>query len=184
MSLPPEPPPSGFARFRTKLLVAMMLVVTLVTALGVLLTQRMVAAGARRDLEREFQGELAALHVVEQVRYAALAERCRTLARKPRIHAALEDNALDLLYPSARDELADVMDSGDGSARDAAAYAFHARFYRFLDAAGAVISPPDTQDVGRLTRDGGGPVGAEVRAGPAADRLSPARGRRRRRDDR
>ncbi len=152
MSPPPEPP-SGFARFRTKLLVAIMLVVTLVTALGLFLAQRIVAAGARRDLEREFQAELAALHVVEQVRYTALAERCRTLARKPRIHATLEDNALDLLYPSARDELADVMDGGDGATRDPAAYAFHARFYRFLDSTGAVISPPDTEPVGRLTRD-------------------------------
>ena len=33
--------------------------------------------------------------------HAALAELCRSLVRKPRIHAALEDNALDLLYPAA-----------------------------------------------------------------------------------
>jgi hypothetical protein len=32
---------------------------------------------------------------------------------KPRIHAALEDNALDLLYPSAKDELRDLMDGGE-----------------------------------------------------------------------
>jgi signal transduction histidine kinase len=128
-----------------------MLVVTLAVALGLFLAEYIVAIGARRDLEREFQSELAALIVSEQVRDAALAERCRTLARKPRIHAALEDNALDLLYPSARDELADVMDGADPTTRESPAYAFHARFYRFLGANGAVISPPDIRDVGELT---------------------------------
>ena len=147
-----DPPPAGFARFRTKLVVAIMLVVTLVTTLGMLLAQRLVVAGARRDLQQEFQGELDARQVAQEVRYAALAERCRALARKPRIHAALEDNALDLLYPSARDELADMMGNPAGAPREAAAYALHARFYRFLDANGRVISPPDTQGVGELSR--------------------------------
>ena len=49
-----------------------------------------------------------------------LVERCRALARRPRIHAALEDDALDLLYPSARDELADMMGGEDDPAREAA----------------------------------------------------------------
>jgi len=148
---PPEHPPTGFARFRVKLLVAMMLVVSLVTALFLVYAQRNVAANVQREFEREFQGGLASLHAAEEIRYAMLAERCRALARRPRIHAALEDNALDLLYPSARDELADLMDQDDRSAPEAAPYAFHARFYRFLDATGRVLSPPDAQGAGRLT---------------------------------
>ena len=52
------------------------------------------------------------LHNVHEIRQAALAERCRALVRKPRIHAALEDNALDLLYPSAKDELRDITVDG------------------------------------------------------------------------
>jgi signal transduction histidine kinase len=148
---PPAPPPSGFARFRVKLLVAMMLVVSLVTALLLFFAQRNVAANVQRDLEHEFQGELASLRSAEEIRYAMLAERCRALARRPRIHAALEDDALDLLYPSARDELADVMDADDQAPRAASPYAFHARFYRFLDSTGRVISPPDAQSAGRLT---------------------------------
>ncbi len=128
----------------------MMLVVTAVTALLLFATLRNMAANVRRDLQQQFQRELASLHALQEVRHAALAERCRALARKPRIHAALEDNALDLLYPSARDELRDVMGSDDEPAREGAAYAIHARYYRFLDAKGAVISPPDSQDVGRL----------------------------------
>jgi signal transduction histidine kinase len=147
---PTEPRNSGVSRFRTKLLVAMMLVVLAVAAGGLLFARNLVASNVRRDFQSEFQGELAALHAVQEVRDAALAERCRALARRPRIHAALEDGAPDLLYPSARDELLDVMDGGDGSARESGAYALHARYYRFLDPSGRVISPPDAKDVGEL----------------------------------
>ena len=128
----------------------MMLVVSAVTALALFFAQRNVAANVRRDLAREFQSELAAFHALQEIRHAALTERCRALARRPRIHAALEDNALDLLYPSARDELRDLMQRSDQGAWDPATYALHARFYRFLDGQGAVIAPPDARDVGPL----------------------------------
>ncbi|MEY2575892.1 MAG: two-component system, OmpR family, sensor kinase, partial [Verrucomicrobiota bacterium] len=98
---------SPAASFRAKLLVAMMLVVAGLTGTGLYVAQRKANADIQRDLQRNFQADLAALHSVEELRYAALAERCRTLVAKPRIHAALEDNALDLLYPSAKDELRD-----------------------------------------------------------------------------
>jgi signal transduction histidine kinase len=137
--------------FRTKLVVAMMLVVSAVTVVGLVFAQRNVAENGKRDLQQSFQADLAALHAMQELRHAALAERCRTLARRPRIHAALEDNALDLLYPSARDELSDVMEAGEGPAREPAAYALHATFYRFLDGKGAVISPPDAREVGLLS---------------------------------
>jgi signal transduction histidine kinase len=145
-----EPRSSGLASFRTRVLVAMMLVVSSVTVVGLLFAQRNVAANVKRDFEREFQGELAALHAVQEVRHAVLAERCRALARRPRIHAALEDGAPELLYPSARDELLDVMDSEEGVLREPGVYALHARYYRFLDGEGRVISPPDAKDVGEL----------------------------------
>lgn len=144
-------PAAGFVSFRTKLVVAMMLVVSVVTVLGLLFAQRNVAKNEKRDLQQAFQAELAALHAVQELRHAALADRCRTLARRPRIHAALEDNALDLLYPSARDELSDVMEAGGGPAPEPAAYALHATFYRFLNGKGAVISPPDAREVGLLS---------------------------------
>jgi signal transduction histidine kinase len=145
-----EPSASGIAGFRVKVLVAMMLVVSAVAAAGLLLAQRDVARSVRREFELEFHGELAALHAVEDVRNAALAERCRALARRPRIHAALEDGALDLLYPSARDEMQDVTAVGEAPEDEAGAYALHARFYRFLDMKGRVIPPPAAADVGGL----------------------------------
>jgi signal transduction histidine kinase len=143
----PEPIAPGIAGFRVRLLVAMMLVVTAVALLGFFAAQRSIADGVRREFELEFQGDLSALHAAEDVRSAAVAERCRALARRPRIHAALEDGAPDLLYPSARDEMIGVMDEGEG---EAGAYALHALFYRFLDSAGRVIAPPDGAGVGAL----------------------------------
>jgi len=148
---PFEPKKTGFTGFRTKLLVAMMLVVSGATALALFVAQRSVAENVRRDFEREFQNELTTLLSTQQVRRAALVERCRALARKPRIHAALEDNAIELLYPSARDELLDLMQGDDSDPMGQNPYAFHAVFYRFLDVSGTVISPPDSRDVGSLS---------------------------------
>jgi signal transduction histidine kinase len=146
----PEPGISGVASFRVKLLVAMMLVVSFVAITILFFAQWNTASNVRQDFQREFRDELAALHAVQAVRHAALAERCRVLARRPRIHAALEDGALDLLYPSARDELLDVMDTEGAEFREPEAYALRARYYRFLDGKGRAIPPPDAKDVGAL----------------------------------
>src|SRR5438552_14593378 len=106
--------------FRRKLAVALMLVVSAVTALGIYLGQGRVTANAERDLRQKFQAELSSLDSLQELRNATLAERCRVLSEKPRIHAALEDNALDLLYPSAKDELRDLMEGEEPSSEQAA----------------------------------------------------------------
>jgi signal transduction histidine kinase len=134
------PRSNGIRRFRAKLTLAMMLVVSLLTSLGLYVTQRRAAADARADLHRDFELQLASLHRLQDLRNAAVVDRSEALAKNARIHAALEDNALDLLYPSARAELRDLMDTAD---------TLHARFYRFLDSHGAVIVPP-TGDAGEL----------------------------------
>jgi len=135
--------------FRTKLLAAMMLVVSTLTIIGLYFAHRNVAATAQRDLKQSFEAELSWLDRVQRLRNAALQERCRRLATKPRIHAALEDNALDLLYPSAKDELADLMQTEQQPAEQEAG-SLHARFYRFLNVNGAVLPPPNPQEVGEL----------------------------------
>src|SRR5213596_1106923 len=126
-----------------------MLGVSAIMAFGLDLAQRTVTAEAQRDLQQHFQAELSSLDTVQELRNAALAERCRALALRPRIHAALEDNALDLLYPSAIDELRDLME-GDEASSEQVTPSLHAKFYRFLDGAGAVLSPPNPKDVGPL----------------------------------
>ena len=129
----------------------MMLVVSTITALGLYFAQRQLAANVEQTLKRQFQSEVASLHSAQEMRHAALAELCRRLAEKPRIHAALEDNALDLLYPSAKDELRDMMSAEDQSFEKLAARTFHATFYRFLNGRGAVIVPPNANDAGVLS---------------------------------
>jgi signal transduction histidine kinase len=128
----------------------MMVVVSGMTGAGLYLAQRNNAAEAEHDLQHDFQAELAASDSVEELRHAALAERCRILAQNPRIHAALEDNALDLLYPSAKDEMRDVMAADPGSSQASQPGALHASFYRFLDSDGAVLPAPNPVDVGPL----------------------------------
>src|SRR5256714_12165564 len=145
-----QPAKENLARFRTKLFAAMMIIVATLSALGLYFAQGKVTADAERDLQQNFQAELSSLHKLEDLRHAALAERCNALAAKPRIHAALEDNALDLLYPSAKDELRDLME-GEESPSEQTASTLHAKFYRFLDRTGAVLPPPNSKDVGVLS---------------------------------
>src|SRR3954454_22855525 len=127
----------------------MMLVILSLIIFGLYFAQRNVVATAKRNLEENFQAELSSLHKLQELRHSALTERCRTLVLRPRIHAALEDNALDLLYPSAKDELRDLIappaDHGDTAPGE-----LHAHFYRFLDTSGAVIPPPNPMEVGEL----------------------------------
>ncbi|MCX6956123.1 MAG: HAMP domain-containing sensor histidine kinase [Verrucomicrobia bacterium] len=150
MSPPREPPPSRPTGFRTKLLVAMMLVLSGVTVLGLVISERNLTAGVERALEREFQTELVALNQARALRHATLAERCRALVRRPRISSALEDNALDLLYPSAKDELRDIVQRPGEPAPGPAAPALRALFYRFLDRKGAIIPPGGEPTAGLL----------------------------------
>ncbi len=139
----------GVASFRTRLFTAIMVIVATLTALGFYLAQRRVTADAERNLQQTFQTELSSIHKIEELRHAALADRCNTLVAKPRIHAAIEDDAIDLLYPTAKDELRDLME-GEEPPPEQAARSLHARFYRFLDDTGAVIKPPNPSDVGEL----------------------------------
>src|SRR5436190_11387009 len=137
------------ASFRTRLFTAMMVIVASLTALGLYLAQRKVTADAEQNLQENFQGELSSLHKLEELRHAALVDRCNALAAKSRIHAAIEDNAIDLLYPSAKDELRNLME-GDEPPPEQAAQSLHATFYRFLDGTGTVLKPPNPNEVGQL----------------------------------
>src|SRR5438445_11520534 len=129
MSSSVEPNQRSVTSFRTRLFAAMMLVVLVLTALALYFAQRNVTTTAERDLRENFQAEISSLHKVQALRNSALTERCRELVLKPRLHAALEDNALDLLYPTAKDELRDLME--DAVRKAEGANSLQARFYRF-----------------------------------------------------
>src|SRR5712675_562524 len=149
MRAPDETRNKEVRSFRTRLFTAIMVIVATLTALGFYLAQRRITADAERNLQETFKTELSSMHELEKLRHATLADRCNALAGKPRIHAAIEDDAIDLLYPSAKDELRDLME-GDEPPPEQAARSLHARFYRFLDSTGAVIKPPNASDVGEL----------------------------------
>src|SRR5881628_1489540 len=135
--------------FRTRLFTAIMVIVATLTALGFYLAQRRITTDAERNLQETFKTELSSIHKLEELRHAALADRCNALAGKPRIHAAIEDDAIDLLYPSAKDELRDLME-GEEPPPEQGAQSLHATFYRFLDGTGAVLKPPNPKEVGQL----------------------------------
>ncbi|MDO8540803.1 MAG: HAMP domain-containing sensor histidine kinase [Opitutaceae bacterium] len=149
LAAPPASPPR-LAGFRTKLLLAMMLIVSAVAGLALYFAQRGMTASVENELEREFQAQIVALHNAQDVRHAALTERCRALVRRSRIQAALEDNALDLLYLSADDELRDIIARPADGPIEPGAQGLRAEFYRFLDRQGALISPDAQRAVGPL----------------------------------
>jgi signal transduction histidine kinase len=141
----------GVAAFRARLLTAMGLVVLALTLSGVYVAERSVRAETQHDLQLAFASELGMLRTVRDIRHASLAERCRALVRKPRIRAAFEDNALDLLYPSAMDELGDARFTEEATGEPISRYSLRPRFYRFLDSHGGVIPPASSPEAGPLT---------------------------------
>jgi signal transduction histidine kinase len=143
----------GVAAFRVRLLSAMALVVLALTLSGVYVAERLVRAETQHDLQLAFASELGILRTVRNIRHASLAERCRALVRKPRIRAAFEDNALDLLYPSAMDELGDARLVDEAIDEPMSRYSIRPRFYRFLGSNGGVIPPLNSPEAGPLTPD-------------------------------
>ena len=97
------------ARFQWRLLAVLALVVLATASAVLLMTRHNIARQEEHRRETEFQMSLALLRSVQLNRHEALVERCRSMATKSRIQAALEDNAEDLLYLSAKDELRDLL---------------------------------------------------------------------------
>jgi signal transduction histidine kinase len=133
--------------YRARLLAVMVLVSVAITGLGLFIAERKVAAETAHDLEVSFRAELTAHQTAREIRQAALAERTHTLTLRPRIVAALEDGALDLLYPSAKDELRDLMDAGPATTNSV----LRARFYRFLSSDGHVLKTGDPKYCGVIS---------------------------------
>lgn len=142
-------PNANAGSFRLKLFAAIMLVVSAITGAVLFFAQGQVTADAERELQREFGRDLAALHSTQKARLAVLAERCRALAKSVRIRAALEESDAADLYTNAEIELRDML--ADGETRtELEPRTLRARFFRFLDASGAVVAPPRTDTMDEL----------------------------------
>src|SRR5450432_360652 len=134
------------ASFRTKLLVAMMLVVSVSTGITLYLAQHNAEANVQHNLQLEFQSEFGHALGMQEAHLAAIADRCRVLAKSVRIRASLEENDVDDLYLNAAVELRDVLENGDEPARSAYARSLRAKFFRFLNAQGGVMQTSRAQD--------------------------------------
>jgi hypothetical protein len=138
--------------FRTRMVAAIMLVIGALTAAGVFAAQRHLLDAANRELQTSINQQMNSTALTRSVRRAVLSEICDSLGRKSRIQAAIEDQALDLLYPSAHDELRQMVHlsptaDGSGPASDH----LQAFFYRFLDKDGVVIPPYNHAGAGALS---------------------------------
>ncbi len=148
MNAEAEAPGRTVGRFHFRILAGTLLVVGALTALGALFAHRQLALGAGRELEAVIDQQMEGALRVRALRESVLAGICGRLARLPRIHAALEDDALDLLYPSARNELRFLIDGQVSSG--GTEVPIQAVFYRFLDAGGHVIPTQGDDAAGDL----------------------------------
>lgn len=120
--------PLGITRFRARVYVAMLLTIAGISALGLVAAQRYLTIQAESEFRQWIEGQIATAAHTRNIRQTVIQEICDGLAREPRIHAALEDDALDLLYPSAANEMRKIRN-------------LNASFYRFLDTEGEIIDP-------------------------------------------
>lgn len=138
-SAAPAPPPARAEsrRFARRLLLALSALVAVATTASVFVARAHLAEVQHSEAELRFAADFAAEHTLQTLRASALADRVRVLATRPRIHAALEDDALDLLYLAAQDDLHEAL-----AAPGLENSALRARFYRLADATGSLIEPP------------------------------------------
>jgi len=140
--------PRQASGFRRRLFFATTLLVGGLSALGAVFAHRHLPSAAERELELAVDRQILAAANARSMRQAILTRICHSLARQPRIHAALEDDALDLLYPSAHHELRQLTEEWSAVHLPEDEPGLQAKFYRFLDRGGGIIAPMTTRAVG------------------------------------
>ena len=117
-------------KFRLKLLVAMMLVVSAVTSVTLYLAGKNLRQKHQEMLNVRFQNEVRSFLALQETRLAALNEKCKALSHSVRLRAALEERDVDDLYHNALAELRDLLAPNPAYPRGAAT---RASFVRFID---------------------------------------------------
>lgn len=148
-TVPPFPANTP-SRFRWRLQLTIMAVVSVVTVVVLWFAQRRMEETAEQGLVREFQHTFEALRDVQEMRRAALMERCRGLV--DRLRTSPERDLRSRLYAHALEVLGDIVEHEDkpDPEKDSAPR-FHVEFVRFLDPEGKLIEPPLDAPVGPLT---------------------------------
>lgn len=126
--------------FKAKLALAMMLLVSGITAATLWVGQQKLEAANQRAFDQEFHNEVALFRAAQQARLGGMREKSAEFARAKRLFAAIEDwnrdsdpDTADALYRTAKDNF-------DASSLLRANAQF--LFYRFIDGKGAVVPPP------------------------------------------
>lgn len=122
--------------FRSKILLALMLVVVGVTGGALLVTQASVAATYRGLVDARFADQADAVAALQETRLAGVKAKCRDLAGSVRLVAAMEEGDESILYRIALDELRDVVGPGGRPP---------ATFFRLIDGSGTVRPPSDAR---------------------------------------
>jgi class 3 adenylate cyclase len=135
--------------FRAKLVLAMMLVVAGVSIATLFVTQQRVQRNYERMFRRQFDWQINYFTSLQDARLGAVKEQCQKLSSSVRLIAALEASPIDanVLYDTTADEQKRVllvsmfqevrMAGIEGSRR------VQANLFRFLDADGKAIQPPE-----------------------------------------
>ncbi len=131
-------------RFSCRLWIALVLLTGAATALTVWLGRLQLLANETEAVRLRFATESGARRALRDWRIHQLQDQVRDLATRPRLHAALEDDALDLLPQVARDELRDLI------TQSPAPGAPPASFYRFLDTQARLLPAPADGAAGEL----------------------------------
>jgi class 3 adenylate cyclase len=100
--------------FRTKLIVAMSVIVVGVTGATVLVTERRVQETYRRLFEEQFRGQIGYFYEKQAMRLATVTAKCRELAASERLIAGLEKAEAQPIYENVFNELRDLLRSLGG----------------------------------------------------------------------
>lgn len=136
-----SPTRAAVRRFSLQLWAALAVILVALTVVVIALARAQLLAAETGAARAQFATEARAAHALRTTRVAEWRRRVDLLATRPRLHAALEDDALDLLYVVARDELREVLDT-----RNPQPGAFH----RFLTSDRQVLPPPPHLACGAL----------------------------------
>jgi len=140
--------------FRTKLLLAMMLIVAGVCTATLLVTQQRVRVNYERMFREQYERQVSYFTSLQDARLASVKAECLSLAQSIRIIAALKEPVVDadVLYKAGSDELRGVLDPPDENRRPGRRPRGPvASFFRFVDAQGQPISPPPAFAVRRFS---------------------------------
>ena len=136
--------------FRIRLFLFVVLVLAGLTVCGAAFAHAYFLARAEREFHESFRGQVQATLHAHTLRKEVLVGICRDLTGNSRIQAAFEDDAMDLLYPSAEHELQQLMEKLPPMPSRSATSGLRARFYRFLGPDGQLLEPENPSRHGIL----------------------------------